>query len=557
MPSAKSPESSLNLQHNQSRRLTAVAKASDLIKQGRKDEVWKQYCGFLDLSLEDFMHIQERLLMEQMHLFATCELGRKIMGEKVPTSVEEFQRTVPLTEYGDYEPYLSEKREDVLSQIPYLWAHTSGRSGKYKWVPYTKQAYVKMGERMLAATILGTARERGEVRLKEEDVLVYNLPARPYASGVALMSMSEFFRFRFFPPLDETEHMTFQERVEKSFQVALVTGIDVLGSMTAVLVKIGERFAQGAGSAPLSGHLRHPKALLRLTRAFVRSKLAGRPLLPKDVWSVKGVGCAGTDTSLYKDKIIEYWGVEPFEQYASTETMGTAAVQAWNKHGLFFFPDVVFWEFIPEEEWSRNRQEPAYQPRTVLLNEVEPGQRYEVVITSFDGGPFLRYRMHDLVRFLSLRDEEADIDLPSMVCAGRSDGLIDLAGFTGLMDEPLVWRAIHDTGIAYEDWTIRKEVAKEGALLHLYIELKDDVAVDMIRQSVHENLKAFNPFYADLESMLEVRPLKVTLLSQGTFQAYFIEKQTAGADLAHMKPPHMNPSDEIISDLLRLSKSLE
>lgn len=533
-----------------------MAKASDLIKQGRTDEVWKKYCGFLDLSLEDFMHIQERLLMEQMHLFAACEMGRKIMGEKVPTSVEEFRRTVSLTKYEDYEPYLSERREDVLPELPYLWAHTSGRSGKYKWVPYTKPAYVKLGERMLAATILGTARERGEIRLKEGDVLVYNLPARPYASAVGLMSMAELFRFHFVPPLEETEHMTFHERVEKSFQTALVTGIDVLGSMTAVLVKIGERFAEGAGGARLSSHLVHPKALLRLARAFVRSKLAGRPMLPKDVWSVKGVGCAGTDTSLYKDKIIEYWGVEPFEQYASTETMGTAAVQAWNKQGLFFFPDVVFWEFIPEEEWVRNREDPSYQPRTVLLNEVQPGQRYEVVITSFDGGPFLRYRMHDLVRFLSLRGEEADIDLPAMVCAGRSDGLIDLAGFTGLMDEPMVWKAIHDTGIAYADWTIRKEVAEEGAFLHLYIELKENASPEVIQRLVHENLKALNPFYADLDAMLEVQPLEATLLPQGTFRAYSLEKQAAGADLAHLKPPHMNPSDGIISDLLRHSKQV-
>jgi hypothetical protein len=533
-----------------------VAKASDLIKQGRREEVWKKYCGFLDLSLEGFMHIQERLLMEQIHLFATCELGRKIMGEKVPTSVEEFRRTVPLTCYEDYEPYLSERREDVLPQIPYLWAHTSGRSGQYKWVPYTEPAYVKLGERILAAIILATACKKGEMRLEEDDVLLHNTPSRPYASGVALMSMAELFRFHFVPSLEETEYMTFHERVEKSFQTALVTGIDVLGSMTAVLVKIGERFAEGAGGTRLSSHLLHPKALLRLARALVRSKLARRPLLAKDLWPVKGVMCAGTDTSLYKDKIIHYWGVVPHEQYSATETMGTAAVQAWNKQGLFFFPDVAFWEFIPEEEWARNRQDPSYQPRTVLLNEVEPGQRYEVVITSFDGGPFLRYRMHDLVRFLSLRDQEADIDLPSVVCAGRSDGLIDLAGFTGLMDEPLVWKAIHDTDIAYEDWTIRKEVAEEGAFLHLYVELKGDAPAEVIQQLIHKNLKALNPFYADLEAVLDAQPLEVTLLAQGTFQAYFLGKQAAGTDLAHLKPPHMNPPDEIISDLLRLAKQV-
>ena len=528
--------------------------ATELLRQGRLQDVWTKYCGFLDLSVDDFMHIQERLLMEQLHLFSSCELGRRIIGKKTPTSVQEYRQLVPLTEYEDYEPYLSEKREDVLPQIPYLWAHTSGRSGGYKWVPYTESAYDKLGERILATIILATARRRGDVNIRGGDVLLHNTPARPYASGVALTSLSEIFDFRFVPILDESEKMDFHARIEESYQTALVTGIDVIGSMTPVLVKIGERFAQGAGGSSLSSQVLHPRAALRLARGLVRSKLARRNLLPQDLWPVKGVMCAGTDTALYKDKIIHYWGIEPHEQYSATETVGTAAVQSWDKRGLFFFPDVAFWEFIPEEEWANNRQDAAYQPRTVLLSEVEPGQRYEVVVTSFDGGPFLRYRMHDLVRFVSLNDAEAGINLPSMVCTGRSDGLIDLAGFTGLMDEAMVWRAIHDTGIEYVDWTILKEETQDGAFLHLYIELKDGVGEDVVQKAVHENLKVLNPFYANLESMLEVQALRVTVLGKGTFQSYFSEMQAAGADLAHMKPPHMNPSPEVLSKLLRLAK---
>ena len=57
-----------------------MTSANELLRQGRGDEVWEKYCGFLDLSLEEFMLIQERLLLEQIHLFAGCELGRKNMG---------------------------------------------------------------------------------------------------------------------------------------------------------------------------------------------------------------------------------------------------------------------------------------------------------------------------------------------------------------------------------------------------------------------------------------------------------------------------------------------
>jgi phenylacetate-coenzyme A ligase PaaK-like adenylate-forming protein len=527
-----------------------------LIRQGRADEVWEKYCGFLDLNLGMFMRIQERLLMEQMDLLATSDLGREFMGENMPTSVEGFRRTMPLTDYEDYEHYLRQKQENVLPEVSYLWARTSGRSGKFKWVPYTEPAYAKMGERMLAAVFLAAASKKGEISLVQGDVLLYNTPPRPYSSGIALRSMAELFRFRFVPPVDETEDLSFQERIEKSFETALVTGIDVIGSMTSVLVKIGERFAEGAGGTRLSGQLLHPGALFRLASAFIRSKLAGRPLLPRDLWHVRAALCGGTDTFLYKEKITEYWGVVPHENYSSTETLGAVAVQAWNKEGLFFFPDAVFLEFIPEGEWTRHRENPSYQPATVLLDEVEVGQRYELVISSFDGGPFLRYRMHDLVRFLSLRDEQAGIDLPSIVFAGRSDGLVDLAGFTGLMDEPMLLRAIHDTGLNYADWTARKETGSEGSYLHVYIECRDHATAADVRRAIHRNLKALNQFYADLESMLEVQPLQVRLLEEGTFQAYALEKQAAGADLAHLKPPRMNPSDGVISDMLRISRNL-
>ena len=530
-----------------------MATLVELIRQGRYDEVWRQYCGFLDLSLEEFMKIQERLLLEQLDLVSRSEWGRLFLPGHAPATIEEYRHTVPLTSYDDYEPYLSEKREDLLPRKPSIWAQTSGRSGKYKLVPYTPEMYAGAGERILTSFILAMARRRGEVRLRERDVLVYNAPARPYASGIGLVSLAERFPFQFVPPAELSEGMTFQERLEMGFQMAMVTGIDLVGSITSVLVKIGERFAKGAGSTKLSRYTLHPRALWRLSRAFLRSRMAGRPMLPKDIWPVKGVICGGTDTALYKNLIAEYWGVLPYEVYASTEAGVTAAVQAWDKKGLYFFPNVVFLEFIPEAEWVRNREDPTYVPKTVFLDEVEPGPRYELVISSFNGGPLLRYRMRDLVRFVALKDEATGIDLPSMVCMGRSDDLIDLAGFTGVIDEPLIARAIYDTGIAYEDWTVRKEAGHSGTFLHLYIELKEQVAAEEARQRIHENLKVLNPFYADLETMLETRPLELTLLSQGTFRAYFLERQAGGADLAQLKPPHMNPSEKIVSSLLRLS----
>jgi len=77
---------------------------------------------------------------------------------------------------------------------------------------------------------------------------------------------------------------------------------------------------------------------------------------------------------------------------------------------------------------------------------------------------------------------------------------------------------------------------------------------DTIQKKVHEALKGLNSFYADYERMIEKRALEVTLLSPGTFQTYMKEMQKAGADLAHLKPPHMNPSDATIHQLLKIDQ---
>ena len=76
-----------------------------------KEAVWQRYCGFLDLSMEEFMEIQRRLLLEQIELVANSPLYRIITQRKKPQSVEEFRKVVPLTTYDNYEPYIGNCQE--------------------------------------------------------------------------------------------------------------------------------------------------------------------------------------------------------------------------------------------------------------------------------------------------------------------------------------------------------------------------------------------------------------------------------------------------------------
>jgi len=83
-----------------------MTSAAELLRQGRRDEVWAKYCGFLDLTIVEFMELQQRLLMEQIHLLGKSGLGHQLLGERLPSLVEDFRKMVPLTTYRDYLPFL-------------------------------------------------------------------------------------------------------------------------------------------------------------------------------------------------------------------------------------------------------------------------------------------------------------------------------------------------------------------------------------------------------------------------------------------------------------------
>lgn len=532
-----------------------MANALELLRQGRRNEIWNKYCGFLDLSLAEVMQIQERLLLEQLRLLGTSELGRKLLGDRVPTTVEEFRQNVPLTTYHDYSQYLSEQREEALPVKPEWWLHTSGRSGEYpfKWVPYTPQMVQRFAECAMSGLIVASCSRRGEFVFEEGDTMLFALAPFPYISGAVSRACQTEFNFSFLPPVEQAEKMDFAERIQEGFRLGLRYGIDAFDGTASVLVRIGEQFAAGSSSFKLSPFLLHPAVLYRLARAFVRSRLEGRHyLLPRDLWQVKCLGTGGTDTVLFRKQIEEYWGRTAIEGYASTEG-GVIGMQLWNAKGVTFFPDVNFLEFIPEADSIRNRADPSFRPSTLTLGEVKAGERYELVLTNFLGGVFTRYRIGDVIQVIALRDEELGVDSPQMTFYSRADDIIDLASFTRLTEEVL-WQALQNSGAPYVDWTARKEYEGQGVVLRIYLEPKGGApGVDEIRERVQKALVELDPAYAELQSMLGMDPMRITLLSSGTFRRYTMARQAEGTDLARLKPAHMNTPDSVLAKLLQAS----
>ena len=142
---------------------------AELLRQGKKKELWLMCCSFIDLNLDQFMGIQKRLLLEQIELLKRSGIGKKVMQGAEPGSVDEFRELVPLTTYANYTPDLQERREYNLPARVDRWVKTSGYSGTYdvKWVPWSRSFTSECEKVAAACAMFAISRWRGDTSQTE------------------------------------------------------------------------------------------------------------------------------------------------------------------------------------------------------------------------------------------------------------------------------------------------------------------------------------------------------------------------------------------------------
>ena len=493
-------------------------------------EIWEEYCGFLDLSIDEYMKIQYRLLDEQIDLFSKCGLGQKIMHGQRPSGVEEFRRTVPLTSYEDYAEILLNKKNSMLPSEPVIWLETTWESGSHpkKLAPYTREMLDVYTSNILAAMILSTSDQKGKFRVHSGDKVLYGLAPLPYATGLFPLLIAPEMDIRFMPSLEDAKKLSFSEQNKTGFSAALKCGIDQFFGMSSVVYTITRNFENFASSGSVSLKKLmgiRPKMLYRLIKARYLCNRDNRPMKPKDLFDLKGFVCVGTDTELFKNELEEAWGKRPLEIHGGTEPscMGT---ETWSRNGLVFFPDNAFYEFIPKDEMLRNEEDPSYTPKTYLMNEVQANQEYEIVLTLFKGGAFMRYRPGDMYRCLRTVNERDGVMLPQFEYVDRVPSVIDIAGFTRIT-ESSISRVLQLSGLPVGDWFALKEYnGDKVSFMHFYVEI--DVSTpeaayldeQLIREHFGVYFRHYDHDYNDLKRLLGVEPLMVTILPVGSLKKY-------------------------------------
>jgi hypothetical protein len=516
-------------------------------KRMDRSQLWNEYCGFLDMGITGYMYIQRRLMKEQIQLWTASPLGRELLDGKTPDTIDEMRDQMPLTTYADYADILLAKRSDQLCAEPAIWIQTTWEGGlrPVKLAPYTRSMLDTYRHNLVAALMMATADHRGTYNFQRGDRVLYGGAPLPYATGLLPSIANEEIRLIWLPDDNAADGLSFSERIKKGFAMGLSGGIDFFFGIGSVANYITESFGKITAGGRHSGKLNiSARYAVRFLRAKYESRRDGRPIQPKDIFHLKAMFYAGTDARCYRDRLAEAWGVVPTELAAGTE-FSCIGAETWEHNGMPFFPDACFYEFIPEEEMRRDREDPNYRPRTCLMDEVRAGETYELVISVLHGGAFMRYRVGDTYHCVSAGGGE----LPRFTYVDRVPDVIDIAGFTRIT-EAGVNEVLRMSKLGIGDWVMKKEFdEKDNPFLHMYVEITPEAQAHdvVVKQVLQEHLavyfKHFDSDYHDLKKLLNMEPLQITILRFGTIAGY---QRESGHTL-----PRINPGMLDVSGMLR------
>lgn len=225
------------------------------LREQNNDEIWQEYCGFLDLSLDEFMSIQFRLMEEQIEKWSRCGLGKAMLDGRTTSSVEEFRRTFPLTTYEDYADVLLHKRSEMLPDEPIVWIQTTWEGGRHpvKLAPYSKSMLDTYRNNVVSCLILSSSTAKGAYSVEPGNTMLYGLAPLPYATGLLPLLLDDEIHLEYLPPVKEAEKMSFSERNKLGFKLGLKKGIDFFFAVGSVTYYISSSFAKMGGGGSKKG----------------------------------------------------------------------------------------------------------------------------------------------------------------------------------------------------------------------------------------------------------------------------------------------------------------
>lgn len=393
--------------------------APSLLLKGAMSLYGVRFWAPLDRAAADPAAAQHAVLMRLLAANRDTTFGRAHGFAAIRTHGD-YARQVPVQHYEDLRPHIERQRATgeptLTSEAPTFYAQTSGTTGAPKYVPITPSvlAITRTEQKIFsylqyracpaayAGRMLGIMGAAVEGRLDSGHAV-------GSVSGHLYHSMPRFVKARFVVPPDVSAVTDYERKYLLILRLALeVPDLTYMGApnpssflrLGALLQSHREWLLRSLATGVFDG--------LEALGADVQTAVAGRitsqpahaaalerlPTLTfATVWPALALvttwtgGSCGIALDAVRRTLPAATRVMELG-YQSTEFRGTLALAAEQPGGL---PPLThtFFEFVEESAWAAGR------PDVLTIDRLEPGRRYQVVVTTSAG--LYRYFMNDLV----------------------------------------------------------------------------------------------------------------------------------------------------------------
>ena len=444
-------------------------------------------------------------------------------------SYEEYKKQVPIREYEDFAPYISqiiEGKENVLwPGKPEYFAKTSGTTSGIKYIPITRDS-IPNHINCARNAILTYIHETGNSTFLDGKLIF--LSGSPVLeekggiktgrlSGIVNHHVPAYLRSNQMPSYETNCIEDWEKKIDMIIDETLPARMTLISGIPPWVQMYFDRLIKKTGK-PV-------KEIFRDFSIFVHG---------------------GVNFEPYRGRLYESIGttIDSIETYPTSEGFIAYQDSQFEEGLLIILNSGIFYEFIPVEDYN------AQNPRRLSIEEVELDKNYVVVINSNAG--LWGYSLGDTVKFIAEKPYR-------LLVTGRVKHFISAFGEHVIGEE--VERAMKKTleqfpGVEVTEFTVAPQVNPTAGLpLHeWYIEFRRAPSdIELFETTLDDNLQSMNSYYFDLISGSVLRRLKVIKVRSDSFIDYM---KSLGKLGGQNKVPRLSNERSIAEKLIKLQSVL-
>ena len=528
----------------------------------------------------------EKFLMKQLRCSKNTEYGKKY-GFADIHSVSDFQNKVPLSTYDDYKPYVDRMvqtgEQGLLTgnKVDYF-SKTSGTIKVMKMIPTVKGSYthyIRSCSIILANLKTELKRKNRFIRYGRGMNLIESggetTPSGIKTGYVSGYGMGRALAFAKYITCLPTEVLGCTEPIDMKYvkaRYALQDGdltylmsvfMSALTDMIAYIIENHEILIDDIEKGVINSSVVMPKQI----RSKLEKQLSPDPkraeelrkvfsygsnegIIPK-IWKNMAliIGIGAGEFAPFTQKMRYYAGKDiafHYVIYAASEGMIATVINA-NEEDYMMLPDSGFFEFLPENDENAH---------PLLLNQLEAGKKYELIITNEAG--LYRYCLKDVVAGKGLRGKP-----PLRRIAYRKEQVINLAGLHMTMEHTtetirLLEKALH-TNI--NDYSLYADNDHIPGRIVLFIETEDEISdesAEKLPQLFDSILAEVNVDYTHLQAECgDIAPSMVYVMKKGTYKEIREKKIQSGIAVNQIKSLRVIRSKEQFAEMVAKSEKIK